>query len=206
MSLLAFVPSLCDCSIGIHPAWCSSEQMNPLPLLLLVFLLLQHLLGYTCTKCQLVIERNAPGHIYECFVAVDTIWPICLLFGRCSVSSVLAIEGSSACYRPCPSPSASRLAGSPPAMKAPAASMVVVQQVLERVLLQDNEDFWAENQPDTTAMDQQDPARRNKLAMQLLLRLHILVSCHGMLFFLLRPSESCHAMCTLILAVCLQCW
>ncbi len=55
----------------------------------------------------------------------------------------------------------------------------MVQQALEKALLQDNEDFWAANPPDPNAMDLQDPFRRNKLAMQFFLRLHILVACKG---------------------------
>ena len=85
-------------------------------------------------------------------------------------------------YRPCPSPSASRLAASPSARahgSDPAASLNVVRQALEKALLQANEDFWAANPPDPNAMDQQDPFRRNKLAMQFFLRLHVLVACKG---------------------------
>ena len=85
-------------------------------------------------------------------------------------------------YRPCPSPSASRLAASPSPRahgSNPAASLSVVRQALEKALLQDNEDFWAANPPDPNAMDQQDPFRRDKLAMQFFLRLHILVACKG---------------------------
>ncbi len=100
---------------------------------------------------------------------------------RCRESAVCAIETAPS-YRPCPSPSASRLAASP-SVRAhgsdPAASLSVVRQALEKALLQDNEDFWAENPPDSNAMDQQDPFRRNKLAMQFFLRLHILVACKG---------------------------
>ena len=85
-------------------------------------------------------------------------------------------------YRPCPSPSASRLAASPSARahgSDPAASLHVVRQALEKALLQANEDFWTANPPDPNAMDQQDPFRRNKLAMQFFLRLHVLVACKG---------------------------
>ncbi len=85
-------------------------------------------------------------------------------------------------YRPCPSPSASRLAASPSARahgSDPAASLTVVRQALEKALLQANEDFWAANPPNPDAMDLQDPFRRNKLAMQFFLRLHILVACKG---------------------------
>ncbi|KAA6422185.1 MAG: hypothetical protein FRX49_07936 [Trebouxia sp. A1-2] len=96
-------------------------------------------------------------------------------------SAVCATETAPS-YRPCPSPSASRLAASPSARahgSDPAASMSVVRQALEKALLQDNENFWAANPPDPNAMDQQDPFRRNKLAMQFFLRLHILVACKG---------------------------
>ena len=55
----------------------------------------------------------------------------------------------------------------------------MVRQALEKALLQANEDFWAANPPDPNAMDQQDPFRRNKLAMQFFLRLHVLVACKG---------------------------
>ena len=94
-------------------------------------------------------------------------------------------------YMPCPSPSASRLAASPSARahgSDPVASLNVVRQALEKALLQDNEDFWAANPPDPNAMDQQDPFRRNKLAMQFFLRLHILVACKG---GTLSPTPCC---------------
>jgi len=94
-------------------------------------------------------------------------------------------------YRPCPSPSASRLAASPSARahgSDPAASLTVVRQALEKALLQDNEDFWAANPPNPDAMDLQDPIRRNKLAMQFFLRLHILVACKG---GALSPASCC---------------
>jgi len=94
-------------------------------------------------------------------------------------------------YRPCPSPSASRLAASPSARahgSDPAASLTVVRQALEKALLQDNEDFWAAKPPNPDAMDLQDPFRRNKLAMQFFLRLHILVACKG---GALSPASCC---------------
>ncbi len=63
-------------------------------------------------------------------------------------------------------------------------------------LLQDNEDFWAENPPHPSAMDQQDPARRNKLAMQMFLRLHILVACQGIQEALIQEGcGSCAQFC-----------
>lgn len=98
---------------------------------------------------------------------------------RCTESAVCATE-TGLFYRPCPSPSASRLAASPSARNSPAASLRAVQQALEKALLQSNEDFWVENPPHSDAMDQQDPVRRNRLAVQLFLRLHILVACQGM--------------------------
>ena len=67
--------------------------------------------------------------------------------------------------------------------------MSVVRQALEKALLQDNENFWAANPPDPNAMDQQDPFRRNKLAMQFFLRLHILVACKG---GVLSPHPCCN--------------
>ena len=69
--------------------------------------------------------------------------------------------------------------GSPAASKSMAASLVVVRQALQRALLQDNLDFWRQNRPDPKKMDQQDVKRRNRLALQLFLRLHILVATHG---------------------------
>ena len=98
---------------------------------------------------------------------------------RCSEGDVYAPEGAAAPYRLCPSPSASRLAASEAVPNGPAASRQTVQQALERALLQDNESFWEENQPAANAMDRQDSGRRNKLAVQLFLRLYILATCEG---------------------------
>ncbi|KAL0036130.1 hypothetical protein WJX79_004586 [Trebouxia sp. C0005] len=132
------------------------------------------------------LQRGAPAEHQEALACIaqaaeDLVSTAAAALLRCRESAVCATETAPS-YRPCPSPSASRLAASPSARahgSDPAASMSVVRQALEKALLQDNENFWAANPPDPNAMDQQDPFRRNKLAMQFFLRLHILVACKG---------------------------
>ena len=97
---------------------------------------------------------------------------------RCSEGDVAATQMGGPPYPRCPSPSTSRLASSPPAT-GQAASLATVRQALEQAVLQDNEPWWDEHQPDLNKMTEQCSRRRKDLAMQFFLRLHILVACQG---------------------------
>ena len=56
--------------------------------------------------------------------------------------------------------------------------MPTVRRVLEACLLQDNDDFWVQNPPDLKNCVP-DAGRRNQQAMQVYLRLYMLVASKG---------------------------
>lgn len=64
-----------------------------------------------------------------------------------------------------------------------AAPMSTVRQALETYLLQHNNDFWDENE---MTEPKQDAGRRNIQAMQLYLRLYLLVASNGGSTFAMR--------------------
>ena len=90
--------------------------------------------------------------------------------------------------------STSKLADSP--ASTTVAPMSVVRQALEAVLLQDNDDFWVQNPPDLTNCVP-DAGRRNQQAMQVYLRLYILVASKG------QAHVACPA-CPFMYVVCLS--
>lgn len=102
----------------------------------------------------------------------------CLSIQRCCRCSESAVTATSPPYPPCRSPSASRLAPTSP-ISQHAAPLHVVRQALERALLQSNDDFWDQNPTKPEDMAKQCPKRRGIQAMQVFLRLHILIACQG---------------------------
>lgn len=121
----------------------------------------------------------------DCTDQVDVLWlckallHFCLSVRGCCRCSESAVTATSLPYPPCPSPSASRLAATSPDGQCPAP-LPVVRQALERALLQNNDDFWKKlPRIKREDMSKQCPKRRGVQAMQLFLRLHILVACKG---------------------------
>ena len=76
------------------------------------------------------------------------------------------------------------------------APMSIVRQALEAALLQDNDDFWVQNPPDLTNCVP-DAGRRNQQAMQVYLRLYILIASKG-------QANVAFPACSFIYVVCLS--
>ena len=102
--------------------------------------------------------------------------PILSCLCRCSEDAVLALACARYSQPRAPPPSSGL---SQPDSEAEAASMPNVRQALERALWLSNLVFWKRNLPPRDAMDRQCLSRRNQLALQLFLRLHILVATKG---------------------------
>ena len=99
---------------------------------------------------------------------------------RCSQNAVLSLAHACGTQTPSQSfalPTSSNL--NQLDGEAAAASMLTMRLALQRALWQSNVDFWKQNRPAPEAMAEQSIGRRNQLALQLFLRMHILIATNG---------------------------
>lgn len=113
---------------------------------------------------------------------------------RCSEVQVAAATVTSPAASLLTPLNTSKVADSP--ASTTVAPMSVVRQALEAALLQDNDEFWVQNPPDLTNCVP-DAGRRNQQAMQVYLRLYILVASKG-------QANVAFPACPFIYVVCLS--
>lgn len=114
---------------------------------------------------------DAATHSCCCAESIGALRGVCC---RCSAEAVAATTLATP-----PHPTGPTSTPSPRPTTQSGAALPVVRQALEGALLRSNRDFWVEVIPEIVRRDLKCFKRRRIEAMQLFLRLYILVSCQG---------------------------